>query len=92
MTWNILTESLFIEIEGGMLNLECNLIIGVLFRMPNACVDVFNEIMCDVLNIVKRERKICYLLGDLNIDLLKCENHKPTAKFLENLYAYSVFH
>ena len=85
-------ESLSIEIEGGMFNLECNLIIGVLYRMPNACVDVFNERMCDVLNIVQKERKICYFLGDLNIDLLKCENHKPTATFLENLYTYSVFH
>ena len=84
-------ESLFIEIEGGMFNLECNLIIGVLYRMPNACVDVFNEMICDVLNIVQKERKICYFIGDLNIDLLKCENHKPTATFLENWYTYSVF-
>ena len=75
-------ESLFIEIEGEMFNLECNLIIGVLYRMPNACVD---ERMCDVLNIVQKKRKI-YFLGDLNIDLLKCENHKPTGTFLENLY------
>ena len=35
-------ESLFIEIEGGTFNLECNLIIGELYRMPNASVDVFN--------------------------------------------------
>ena len=81
-------ESLFIKIEGGMLNLECNLIIGVLYRMPTACVDVFDERMCDVLNIVQKERKICYFLGDLNIDLLKCENHKPMAIFLEDLYRY----
>ena len=79
-------ESLFIEIEIEMFNHECNLIIGVIYRMPNACVDVFNEIMCDVLNIVQKKRKICYFLGDLNLDLLKCENHKPTATFLENSY------
>ena len=28
--------------------------------------------MCDILNIVQKERKICYFLGDLNIDILKC--------------------
>ena len=55
-------ESLFIEIEGGMFNLECNLIIGVLYKMPNACVDVFNEIMCDALNIVQKERKFVIFL------------------------------
>ena len=64
-------ESLFIEIEGGMFNLDCSLIIGVLYRMPNACVDVFNERMCDILNTVQKERKYFYFLGDLNIDLLK---------------------
>ena len=53
-------ESLFIEIEGGMFNLECSLIIGVLYRMPNACVDVFNERMCDILNTVQKERNNFY--------------------------------
>ena len=68
-----------------MFNLEYNLIVGILYRMPNACDDVFNERMCDVLNVVQKERNTCYFLGDLNIDLFKCENHKPTATFLENL-------
>ena len=84
-------ESLFIEIEDEMFNLECSLIIGVLYRMPNACVDVFNERMCDILYTVQKERKICYFLGNLNIYLLKYENHKPTATFLENLWTYSVY-
>ena len=77
---------------GVMFNLEYSLIIGVLYRMPNACVDVFNEIMCDILNTVQKERKICYFLGDLNIIYLpKYENHKPTVTFLENLYTNCVF-
>ena len=59
--------------------------------MPYACVDVFNKIMCDILNTVQTERIICYFLGDLNIDHLKYEYHKPTATFLENLYTYSAF-
>ena len=84
-------QSLFIEIDGGMFNLECNLIIGVLYKIQNACVDVFNERMCDVLNVVQKKQKICYFLGDLNIDLFECENHKPTATFLKNLYTENVF-
>ena len=94
MTWNTLTvrwSPCSLKLKGGGVNIECNLIIGVLYRMPNACVDVFNERMCDVLNIVQKERKICCCLGDLNIDLLKCENHKPTMTYLENLYTYNVF-
>ena len=47
--------------------------------------------MCDILNTVQKGRKICYFLGDLNIDLRKYENHKPTATVLENLYTHSVF-
>ena len=57
--------------------------------MSKACFDVFNERMCDILSIVQKDRKICYCFGDLNIDLLKGENHKPTTTFLQNLYTYN---
>ena len=89
--FDIEIESLFIEMDGRMFNLECYLGIWLLYRMPNACVDFLNEIMCNVFNIVHKERTICKFLGEFNIDLLKCENHKPTATFLENLCRYNVF-
>ena len=59
--------------------------------MPNTCMEIFNDRMSDIMNIVQRERKICYFLGDLNVDLLKHESHQSTAAFLDSLYSYNVF-
>ena len=59
--------------------------------MPNSSIDIFNDRLNDILNIIHRERKICYFLGDLNIDLLKYEEHRPASQFLDLIYSYDVF-
>ena len=59
--------------------------------MPDSSVETFNDRMNDWLNIFQRERKICYFLGDLNLDLLKHEKHRPTYAFLDILYSYNVY-
>ena len=84
-------ESLFIEIDKNVFNLSSNVVVGVIYRMPNTCMEIFNDRMSDIMNIVQRERKICYFLGDLNVDLLKHESHQSTAAFLDSLNSYNVF-
>ena len=84
-------ESLFIEIDKNVFNLASNVVVGVIYRMPNTCMEIFNDRMSDIMNIVQRERKLCYFLGDLNVDLLKYESHQSTAAFLDTLYSYNVF-
>ena len=84
-------ESVFIEIDCTVFGTKSNIIIGVIYRMPDSSVDVFNERMCDILNVVTKEKKICYLVGDLNIDLLKHEEHRPTSDFVDILYANNMF-
>ena len=64
-------ESLFIENEGGNFKLSNNIIIAVIYRMPNTSLDIFNDRIGNIMNIMTRENKLCYFLGDLNIDLLK---------------------
>ena len=34
---------------------------------------------------------MCYLLGDLNIDLFKYDYHKTTSNFLDTMYSYNMF-
>ena len=84
-------ESLFIEAEGSSLNLSSNIVIAVIYRMPNTSLDIFNDRVASILNTITRENKLCYFLGDLNIDLLKHENHSPTFDFLDIMYSYSMF-
>ena len=47
--------------------------------------------MSDILNTIQRENKLCYFMGDYNLDLLKHEEHKLTSEFIDILYSYSVF-
>ena len=84
-------ESLFIEAEGSSFNLSSNIVIAVIYRMPNTSLDIFNDRVTSILNTITRENKLCYFLGDLNIDLLKHENHSPTSDFLDIMYSYSMF-
>ena len=62
-------ESSFIEIDKSVFQSSANIIIGVVYRMPDSSVDVFNEHLTDILNFVHGENKLCYLLGDPNINI-----------------------
>ena len=82
--WN---ESLFIETEGGSLIYHQVFV----YRMPNTSLDMFINRIGNIINIITRQNKLWYFLADLNIDLLKPENHSPTSEFLDIMYSYSMF-
>ena len=84
-------EGLFIEIDKQVFGTTSDLIIGIIYQMPNSSIDIFIDWINDILNIIHRESKICYFLGDLNIDLLKYEEHRLTSEFLDLIYSYNVF-
>ena len=67
-------EFIFIEIDRYIFQTPSNIVIGLIYRMPDASVDILNERITDILNMIDREKKIIYLIGDLNIDLFK-RNH-----------------
>ena len=60
-------ETVFIEVEEGQQRQNHNVIIGVIHRPPNQDISSFNDKMNNIVNIVRRENKTCYLLGDYNI-------------------------
>ena len=67
-------ESIFIELKLGNLNIIC----GALYRPPNKsnnAIDAFISILEETLNIVKKENKLLYLMGDFNFDLLDPDRH-----------------
>ena len=49
----------------------------------------FSDLFGNILEIVKKENKFCYLLCDYNINLLNFETHGPTSEFADLLYANS---
>ena len=76
-------ETVFIEVEEGQQRQNHNVIIGVIYRPPNQDISSFNDKMNTIVNIVRRENKTCYLLGDYNINILNYASHVQTAQFVD---------
>ena len=78
-------ESSFTEIKFPK---KKNLVIGCIYRHPtsNILVHEFNQCFIDpLLHKINSENKRCILMGDFNIDLLKCEMHEDSNAFLNSL-------
>ena len=74
-------ESVFIEVNKDKLHLETNIVIGVLYRPLGNDIRTFNEKLESILQKIRRENKISYILGDFNINLLNNDYHQPTGEF-----------
>ena len=68
------------------MNSDKNIIVCVIHRPPNTDTLVFNKMFGDLLDINKRENKLCYILGDYDINLLNHDTHSATAQFIDMLY------
>ena len=84
-------ESLFIEIDSKVFQTASNIIIGIVYRMPDSSIDIFNDRVADIFNVIDKENKLFYMLGDLNIDFLKCYEHRLTSSFIDILYSNNAF-
>ena len=84
-------ESLFIEVDNNVFQTSSSIIIGIVYRMPDSSIEVFNDRMTDIMNKVNKENKLFYMLGDLNIDLLKYEEHRLTSSFVDISYSNNIF-
>ena len=82
-------ESLFIEIVRSN---EKNIVVGVIYRPPNTNVDAFVSKHCEIVEKLSRENKLCYLMGDFNLNLLNHGNHLATGEFMDGLYHVRFFH
>ena len=81
-------EALFIEIIRPH---EKNVIVGTNYRPPNQNVNDFVTRMNEILGKISRDNKICYIMGDFNLNLLKNQNHNAPGEFLDGLYSHLFF-
>ena len=80
-------ESVFVEI---IQKKKKNIIVGTIYRHPGMPLDNFNErYLSPLLDKISKENKTAVLLGDFNVDLLKCESNSNAADFLDVLGAHS---
>lgn len=76
-------ETVFLEIINTA---KKNDILGCVYRHPSMDVNSFNEkYLNDTMAKLTEERKICYLAGDFNIDLLKSDTDDHTKDFFDTL-------
>ena len=88
-----IVETLFVEIE---LPNKKKIIVGTVYRPNSAYINMsstqqllqFNEAINSILCKINTAGKKVYILGDFNIDLLKIEQHKPTADYVNSLFSH----
>ena len=77
-------ESQFIE-----LITPDNIIVGVIYRPPNDNVELFKESLLQLLQKLNSQKKKCFLMGDINSDLLKVEENRHTNDVLNYMFSSS---
>ena len=65
------------------------LLLEIYIRPPNTNITQFIDYIIQLLDSIKKENKIVYLIGEFNLNLLNAESHHLTSEFLETLYSYS---
>ena len=63
-------ETIFVEIDSSCLNIEKNLVVGVVYRPPNTVTADFLEKMRTILRRIGPSTKQCRIMGDFNLNLL----------------------
>ena len=81
-------ESIFVEI---IVPQGKNIIVGCVYRPPNQNTALFQEKFNDILTIITKDNKHCYVMGDFNLDLLQYNHHVPTQEFIDSLFSHAFF-
>ncbi|XP_065682310.1 uncharacterized protein LOC136095525 [Hydra vulgaris] len=76
-------KSIFIEIINPK---KSNIIVGCIYRHPKMSLDNFLSFYLNpLLKNLTKENKTIFILGDFNIDLLKCDTNLYAKDFLDSL-------
>ena len=81
-------ESTFIEI---IIPNKKNIIVGCVYRHPSSKISISDftaQYIEPLLNTISTEDKLCSIMGDFNIDLLKRDRHENISEFHNLLNSY----
>lgn len=84
-------DSVFIEIANFSQIHNKNIIVGIIYRPESVNPDDFHEELSRVLNIVNNETKSCYIMGDYNFDILKCNSDPKVTDFVNLIFSNGFF-
>ena len=66
----------------GPCNGKAHVVIGCICRHPSASIDDFTRKLDELIKNLKQKKLKVYILGNINIDFLKCNGHSPTEDHL----------
>ena len=68
-----------------------DLLIVAIYRQPNSAnLDHFEHCMERLLNTIDKAKNELVIAGDMNLDLLKYENHLPTSRYLDLMINHQI--
>ena len=79
-------ESQFIELAR-----PDNILVGVIYRPPNNNLDQFKESLLQLLQKLDSQKKKCFLMGDINSDLLKVEENRHSNDIINYMFSSSFY-
>ena len=85
-TMNQTMESVFIEIISSKRN---NFVVGTIYRPPSSDHNAFLLEIQQLLSNPLLQNKHCILMGDFNVDLLKCNDDNFSQDCFDSLLSYS---
>jgi len=83
-----LVESCWLEIDPC--NNKAHIIVGCVYRHPSANIEDFTSKLDALLKNLNQKKYQIFILGDINIDFLKCNTHSLTEDYLEMLYTNNM--
>ena len=66
-------------------------LVGVVYRPPNQSTDEYLKSLNELLQTVQNEKKVFYLMGDFNINLLNVDKDQYVNEFLDTLLTFNMF-
>ena len=64
--------------------------IGCIYKHPTAYVEGFTLKFHEFLNKFNQNKYDMCIMGDMNIDLLKCHSHQQTERCLDMIYSFDL--
>ena len=82
----------FLNCRAKKIKVITNLLLLLLvYRPPNQRVGDFVSKHNDLLAKISRENKICFIMGDFNLNLINFQHHPNTCEFLDGLHSNMFF-
>ena len=87
IVFNEYMEWVNIEINKKIFDTEKDMIIWVIYRIPDTDIKEFNVQLSNILDKMCAQTKLVYLMGDYKINLMNSSTHEHTGEFVDILYS-----